>query len=69
MAGTEGPFTALAALLDLVLMTRADFTGEVAAGAVALGLRGAMAVLWRLFVLWRVEERERERESVWVPGS
>jgi hypothetical protein len=44
VAGTEGPFIALAALLDLVLVTFADLTGEVAAGAVILGLRGAMVV-------------------------
>lgn len=46
MVGTEGPFTALAALLDLVLMTLADLTGEVVAGAVALGLPGTMVVSW-----------------------
>jgi hypothetical protein len=34
----------LAALLDFVLVTLADLTGEVVAGAVALGLRGAMVV-------------------------
>lgn len=64
MAGTEGLFTALAALLDLVLMTFADLTSEVVAGAVALGLRGAMMVLWRLLVLWQLGGGERERESV-----
>ena len=42
MAGIEGPVAALAALLDLVLMAFADLTGELVAGAVALGLRGAM---------------------------
>ena len=63
MAGTERPFTALAVLLDLVLVTLADLTGEVVAGSVALGLHGAMAVSWRFFVLWQLsEERERERE-------
>jgi hypothetical protein len=44
VAVTDGFFTALVALLDLVLMTLADLTGELVAGSVALGLRGAMVV-------------------------
>ena len=70
MAGTERPFTALAVLLDLVLVTLADLTGKVVAGSVALGLHGAMAVSWRFFVLWQLsEERERERERESQCGS
>lgn len=62
MAGTEGPFTAPPVLLDVGLVT-SDSMGELVAGAVALGLRRAMPVSWRLFVLWQLSE-ERERVSV-----
>lgn len=64
MAGTEVSFTAPSVSLDVGLVTP-DSMGELVAGSVALGLRGAMVVSWRFFVLWQLsgEERERERES------